>query len=154
MPGGAARQKRRAGSQFYDNATRIPYQLGGEHDFGAGGATYYVQPPKGANMGQVHDIQVDVKETFNAVTTAGFVRVGNTADADKYAELDMGTAAINTVYGSYDVDIFASGKTGLIDMTRDGAAGAAITQVEIEYVAPTGGTPAGKGSVTVTISWW
>lgn len=152
MPGGAARQIRRAGSQSYDNPIEISYQYGANHDFGNGSSSYYVQPPFGCNYGQVHDIQVNVTETFDETGSAAFVRVGNSDDADQYAELDMGTAANNTVYGSYDVDIFVS-KTGRIDFNRDASGGGAITQVILAYVTHSG-SGTGKGWVTVSIGWW
>ncbi len=153
MPGGATIQIRRAGSRGYDNPILINYQIGGAHDFGAGSSSYYVQPPDGCNFGQVYDIQVSVTETFDETGSAAFVRIGNTDDADKYAELDMGTAANNAVYGSYDVDIFTSGKTGRIDMNRDATAGTSITQVIIAYVTHSG-SGTGKGWTSVSIGWW
>lgn len=153
MPGGANPRIRRANSRSYDNPIEINYQLGANHDFGNGSSSYYVQPPFGCKQGQVHDIQVNITETFNETGSAAFVRVGNSDDADQYAELDMGTAANNTVYGSYDVDIFPSSQTGRIDFDRDASAGGAITQVILAYVTHSG-SGAGKGWVTVSIGWW
>lgn len=152
MPGGAQRQIRRAGSHSYDNPIEINYQLGANHDFGNGTSSYYVQPPFGCKQGQVHDIQVNITETFNETGSAAFVQVGISTDLDKYAELDMGTASNNTVYGSYDVDIFTS-KTGRIDFPRDASGGGAITQVIFTYKTHSG-SGAGKGWVTVSIGWW
>jgi len=155
---GATRLKRRAGSRNYDNPFVITYGPLGindssegdpEHDFGNGALTFYPQPPGGAGLGQVMDIQVSVSETFNAVTTAGLVQVGISGELDKYAELSMGTAAAGASYGSYDVSIFdeTESNPGFINFADDGA-------TIITFVAPTGGTPAGKGYVFTTIGWW
>jgi len=156
MPGGGTRQLRRAGSRHYDNPLMITYSgigedstgNGPEHDFGNGALTYYVQPAYGTDFGQVFDIQVSVTETFTADTTAGLVQVGISGELDKYAELSLGTAATaGAAYGSFDKDIFTSSKTGRIDVDTDGA-------TIITYVSPTGGTPAGKGYVFLTIGWF
>jgi len=151
MPGGGTIARRRAGSRNYDNPfIQSISGIGGEHDFGAGALTYYVQPPKGAGLGQVHDIQVSVTETFTADSTAGLVQVGISGDLSKYAELSLGTAAAAAAsYGSYDKSIFTEtdSNPGLINFATDGA-------TIISYISPTGGTPAGKGYVFITIAWW
>lgn len=147
-------KSRRAGSKFYDNPRQVTYTFA-QHDFGAGAATFEVKPPHGCNMGRLVEIEANIQETFTADTTAGFVRVGNSNDADMYGELEMGTDAVaGEVFNSQDNDIFATAAQDFIDMNRDGAAGVAIDDVLIAFVAPTGGTPAGKAEVYVTIDWW
>ncbi len=153
MPGGGTIQIRRPGSRFYDKAHVYNYAFGGEFDF-TGSAVYYIQPMKGAQQGQVYDIQVSSTLLFTNDSTGALIRVGTNADTDKYAELDMQTTAASIVWGSYDYDIFGSSRDGFIDMVRDGTAGVALNFVEVGYVSPTGGTPAGKGWVTITIGWW
>lgn len=156
MPGGATdTQERRAGSRFYDNPIVFNYTFGGEVDFsGVSPDVYHIQPPIGAQQGQVYDIQVSATLLFTNDSSGALIRVGTNADTDKYAELDMQATAANIVHGSYDYDIFGTARDGFIDMLRDGTAGAALDFVEIGYVAPTGGSPAGKGWVTVTMGWW
>jgi hypothetical protein len=160
MAGGATLQRRLSGGGFYDNSDLVTYYPvgGGEHDFGAGGATYRVKPPKGKTMGHLVDVFIECTETFTADTTAGEVRVGNSNDDDKYGTLTCDTTVTTgEVWNSADQNIHgATGADGdgMIDMSRDGAAGAAIDDVEIEFVAPTGGTPAGKGHVGVSIRWF
>lgn len=153
--GGSSVPGRGIGSpRIYENALILSYQLGGNHDFGSGSdSVFYAQPPQGFQEGQVFDIQVSTTELFNGGSSNAFVRVGINGDADKYAELDMGSAADDIVYGSYDVDIFPDGQTGRIDMSTDGSGGAAITQIEIGYVSAVG-SPTGQGWTTVTIGWW
>ena len=105
--------------------------------------------PAWAKACRVEGISVAASVTFTNDTTAGFVRVGPAADDDKFAELDMATTAATDSLdgGPYPSDYF-------IDLERDGDAGAALTQLEVVTVAPTGGVPAGTGLVDITISWW
>lgn len=133
----------------YDNPLVITYGLG-DHDFGAAGDALAIKPPPGVSRGRIVDIHVAVKETFTATTTPAFIRLGTAADPDYYAELNMGTAAdtdaysIRNIAGGYDAVVFRS-----IDLVQD-----AVSQVEVVFVAPTGGTPAGIGSVSIAIAWW
>lgn len=133
----------------YDNATRVNHCLG-EIDFGGTDAqefAYAIKPPRGCKRGNIVDIQVQVTETFNQTTTPGYVRLGTAADPDKYAELNMGAAAITDAYSLADT----KKATNLIDMDA-----ASITQVEVVCVAPSGGDPAntGKGIVNIAIDWF
>jgi hypothetical protein len=129
-------------SNFYDNPLTITYNLG-LHDFGAGGDALAIKAPNGFTRGQIRDIGVAVTETFNAVTTPAYVRLGTAADPDAYAELNMGTAADTNYYNTQD------DTDAIIDATVPSA-----TQIEVALVAPTGGTPAGIGHVHVTIDWY
>ena len=114
-----------------------------DHDFGAGGATKRVQGPTG-RKGRLKLISCHTTETFNAVTTQGFVRVGTASDADEFAELQFGTAAADITFDSDRDDTDA-----IIDpvIPED-------TEVLIAFVSPTGGTPAGIASVNVFIDWF
>lgn len=150
-------QKNMSGAQFYDNALVIPYHYL-LHDFGNGAATFEVKPPKGCKNGRLVEIEVDVQETFTEDTEEGEVKVGNSNDDDLYGTLELGTdAAAGEVFNSEDYDIWkadGANGSGFIDLLRDGSGGAAVDDVLIGFVSPTGGTPAGKGEVTVTIAWW
>jgi len=119
----------------------ITYSLG-EHDFGAGGDALAIKAPTGYENGYIVDVGVMVTETFTADTTPGYVRLGTTSDADAYAELNMGTAADTDYYNTQD--------------DTDAIISAAVTnsQIEVALVAPTGGTPAGKGHVNITVAWY
>lgn len=128
----------------YENPTTVSYSFG-SHDFGAGAGAYALKPPKGKKRGNVVDIQVAVSETFTQVTTPGYIRLGTSGDPDKYAELNMGAAAATDAYNLSDTNAV----TNVIDMVAD-----SISQVEVVFVAPTGGTPAGIGLVTVVIDWF
>lgn len=131
----------------YDNGLAVSYGFG-IHDFGAGGDALAIKPPQNLDVGRVEDIHVSVTETFNQVTTAGFIRLGTVADPDHYAELNMGAAA--------DTDAYNLRDAGVISITTidTSAQGENISQIEVAFVAPTGGTPAGMGYVTIVMSWW
>lgn len=124
----------------YSNPNRMCYSFGAV-DFGAGGEVVSIQGPSG-KAGRLIDVMLSATETFTDDTTTGKVRIGTAADPDAYAELDCLTTA--------DTDsISATGQSGAIidaDIPAD-------TQVEVTMVAPTGGTPAGIGYVTVVIDW-
>lgn len=124
----------------YDNPLTITYTYA-LHDFGAGSAENFLVGPSGMR-GRVREICVNVTETFTADTTAGFVRVGTAADNDLYAELSMGTQAADTALAATT----QSGALKAVQITGD-------QQVEVNFVAPTGGTPAGIGDVYITIDW-
>lgn len=133
----------------YDNPIVVSYNMG-IHDFGAGGDALAIKPPPLLDNGRIFDIHVAVTETFNQVTTPGYIRLGITTDADYYAELNMGAAADTDAYNVRDVgESVAINRQ--IDLNNDTGT---PSQVEVAFVAPTGGTPAGQGYVTIAIGWW
>lgn len=127
----------------YADPDRRQYSFG-EIDFGDAAEVLSITGPKGAK-GILHAIHVAATETFTADTTPAYVRVGTAADPDAYAEMNLGTLA--------DTDS-ASSDDGTTDPDAIIAESIpADTQVEVTTVAPTGGTPAGKGFVTIIIDW-
>lgn len=137
----------------YDQPILMSYPLG-DHDYGAGGDALAIQPPAGVSFGRIIDIHGAVKETFTAVTTAAFVRIGTAGDPDKFAELNFGTAADTDGFSTRDDPDAIKDAGKFIDLARDGDSGAALDQLEVALVAPTGGTPAGIASTVVMIGWW
>ena len=126
----------------YDNPLVITHQFA-SHDFGAGAGATSFKAPNGYTHGRIIDVGViDITETFTATTTAAFVRVGTAADADAYAELAMATAAATDTFNTQD------DTDAIIEADIDD------TQVEVTYVAPTGGTPAGIGRPYVVVAWF
>lgn len=113
------------------------------HDFGAGGGAVSFQGPKGM-QGRLKEVYVHSTETFTNTTTPAYVRVGTGSDADAYAEANLGTtAATDCFVGSTDdADWIIQG-----DLPVD-------TQVEVAFIAPTGGTPAGIGVVQIVVDWF
>lgn len=125
---------------MYDNPQTVTYSFG-EHDFGAAGDALAIKGLPG-KKGKIRDIGVAVTETFNAVTTSAFIRLGTAADPDAYAELALGTAADTNYFNVLDdTDAIIAADVP------------ASTQIEVAFVAPTGGTPAGKGYVNIVIDW-
>lgn len=133
---------------YYDNPVVITHCFGSVN-FASGSASA-LRPPPGLTRGKIVDIQVQVATLFTAVTTPAFIRLGSSGDADFYAELNLGTAAATDAYGirniagGYDAVVFRS-----IDIVQDN-----LAQVEVVFVAPTGGSPAGAGVVNITIAWF
>lgn len=111
-------------------------------DFGAGNSEKSFQGPKG-KKGRVREIGFAVTEAFNAVTTSAKTRLGTDADNDLYAEVDMGTTAVK---GGINMTGQANADKGQL-ITADSI-------VEVNFVAPTGGTPTGIADVFVTVDWF
>lgn len=126
----------------YDQPRTITYCFP-THDFGAGGDSISVRGPKGKN-GRLVGMEVRaIGEAFNAVTTPAHLLVGTAGDTDAYGDLNIGTLAdTDSINEGIDTDAIIN------------EAIPADTQVEITFVAPTGGTPAGIGQAQVTIEWW
>lgn len=125
----------------YDNPTTVTYTFQAK-DFGAGNSSARIRGPK--NMrGKVVDVMVDtITETFSATTTQAYVRLGDGSDADAYAELPLGTTATTATA--------AATVTGTITDTTIPD----DENVTVSFVAPTGGTPEGIGTVRVVIDWF
>lgn len=139
---------------MYDDPKTISYNFG-SHDFGAGAAAHAIPIPPGYKFARIKEVCVTpITETFNAVTTPAYVRIGTAADADKFAQLNMGVAAATDGYGTKDDPdaILPAGE--FIDLERAGDSGVALAQLEVTFVAPTGGTPAGIGVPTIVVDWF
>lgn len=127
----------------YSNPNRRTYHFANV-DFGAGDTAQSFQGPKG-KAGRLIAIHLSATETFNSVTTDANIQCGTAADPDAFALFVPGdvaaTDAVSTDDGVTDADAIISA-----DIPAD-------TQVEMTFTAPTGGTPAGIGSVTVVVDW-
>ena len=127
----------------YDHADRRSYEFG-EIDFGAGGEVVSITGKK-SKKGILRSIHVAATETFNEVTTEADVQVGTAADPDAFAKFQLGSLADTDSASSDDA---TTDTDAIIDKDIP-----ADTQVEVTFTAPTGGTPAGKGHVSVLIDW-
>jgi hypothetical protein len=111
-------------------------------DFGAGDAGATIIPPAG-RAGKIVSLDiVDVTETFTTDTTEARVDIGTAADANGYAI-------------SADFGALAAG-TSLRPALTEGALGELVdgdTTIELDFIAPTGGTPAGIAKVVLSIAW-
>lgn len=145
-------ETRKRASASYDNMLVCSYNLGLQ-DIGNGDSAHAIKAPYGFKRARIIDIHGSIVETFTQVTTPGYARIGTAGDADKFAELNFGAAAATNAYNAADHDAFLN-KPATIDLERDGDSGAALSQLEVTLVAPTGGTPAGQAFVTVVIGWF
>ena len=137
---------------MYDNPTRITYTYP-SLAFGGTSSSTTIKPPRGLYQARIEDIHVAVTVLFTAVTTPAYVRLGYSADHDYYAELNMGTAAASAGYGTVDITGATSPIYRRIDLRNDPTPGT-LTGVLVNFVAATGGTPAGTGTVAICLSWY
>lgn len=135
----------------YDNPLHLTYTYPALA-FGGASSSSTIKPPRGKKQANIEEIHVAVTVLFTAVTTPAFIRLGYTADNDYYAELNMGTAAASAGYGTSDITasnpIFRK-----IDLANDPTPGV-LTGVLVNFVAATGGSPAGTGTVAITLGWY
>ncbi len=147
------------GGSHYDRPQRISYSFG-EFDFGAGGESLSIPVPAGKDGFIIEEIAVSATETFTATTTDARVEIGTASDTDKFAELALGTLADTNALGfatgtdDAGADPRYDNSYGGPGVVRTGSTEENITQVEVTFVAPTGGTPAGKGYVTIVLAWF
>lgn len=141
---------------MYDNPLRMTYTYPALA-FGGASSSTTIKPPRRFNgpgqmkNGLIHDIHVAVTVLFTAVTTPAFVRLGYAGDHDYYAELNMGTAAASTGVNAGEATTYPIFRA--IDLANDPTPGA-LTAVLVNFVAATGGSPAGTGTVAISIGWW
>lgn len=135
----------------YSQPTRITYSFGTIAFTTA--LTQAVNPPVNHNMGRVGEIHVRVTVTFTAVTTPALVNIGTAGTAAKYAQLSMGTAAAGTA-----ANIGSAAGTppnvGLVVFSDINLVRDAVTALQFQVVAPTGGSPAGTGALDIMMDWW
>lgn len=117
--------------------------------FGAAASASTIKPPVGLGQGRVRDIHVGVTVLFTQVTTAAHVLLGYAGDTDYYADLTMGAAAASTGYNFRD----AGSIYRKIDITNDPTPGV-LTGVSVNFIAATGGSPAGTGTTNIMIEWF
>lgn len=136
--------------RHYDNPLLVTYTVAAT----TFGSAFQLKPPKGLTRGTIFDIHVMVTATFTAVTTPASVQIGYTGSANYYAELNMGTAASGTSRNSSDIlepEVVVKRPIFLRD---DPGVGSDLTHVLLTSVAPTGGTPAGGGVISVPVGWY
>lgn len=124
----------------YENPVYETYNFG-IHDFGNGGDALRIDNP--GKKGRVWNVHVAATETFTADTTPAYVRVGSSGDADEFAELNLGTTATDTGLSARN----QASALKAVNIEED-------EDVYVAFVAPTGGTPAGQGYVSITIGWF
>jgi len=126
----------------YANADRRTYSFPAVNF--ATNSAQAIRGPKG-KMALLQSISMSATTTFTATTTQGRVDVGVTGTPQAYASLPLGTTAAGGAIASDD-----SARTAPV-ITQNRLP--ADTDVLMSFVAPTGGSPAGVGTVTVVIDW-
>jgi hypothetical protein len=111
-------------------------------DFGSDGSTR-IKGPSG-RKGRLRDVIVAGNTLFTAVTTPAHVKLGTAGTAGAYFDMTMGTLAA-------DATQVASKDQAAAFISRDLPVD---TDIKLNFTAPTGGSPAGKGYVTVQIDWF
>lgn len=118
-------------------------------DFGAAAdKALAIKPPAGFSRGRILDVGVAVTEVFAGTSTPARVRIGTATDPDAYVELNItsagaGAAAATDYFNTLD------DTDAIIEADIPSA-----TQLEVAFVAPTGGSITGQGSVHIVIRWY
>lgn len=124
----------------YDNPQRITYSLGLMDFGGAGDLDVPFQGPPG-KTGLVKHVSVGVTEIMAGSSTTPRLQIGTAASPLANFDLDMGTAAADTVVQADE------GDAAIIDQVIP-----ADQLSQIRVVAGVG-TPTGQGHVFVQIDW-
>lgn len=123
-------------------------------DASAGDGTWVIQGPKG-KKGRLLDYGLEgVTTTYTNTTTAAIVKVGKSGALAVYgAAINYGATAtanavgLNALAATADPAVlFSATYILLAELPAD-------TPVYLTAVAPTGGSPAGKGTVFMWIGW-
>lgn len=122
----------------YDQARMLTFSFG-ELDVADAPDTFSFKLPNGKD-GTLKDVCFSATETFTATTTEAKINIGTASDPDAYASCGLGTTADTGAY-------LASENTG--DILNNAIPSG--TTVLVTCVAPTGGTPAGKGYLHIMV---
>jgi hypothetical protein len=115
-------------------------------DFGAGDSTTILATPAQFRGKVISVDSYNNSETFNSVTLAASVEIGDGTDQDGFAfTADFADGTDAQHFSGADGTITA-GALGEIIQPAD--------QVTITYVAPTGGTPTGISNVATTLLYF
>lgn len=142
----------------YSNPKSVTYS----RTIGVANATWAVTPPPGCTQCRVQSINASPTTTYNAVTTSAKVQVGVANNLAVGGALDIGTTAAGSAAG-FSVNKGVNPLIPLLDVSGTAAAATVSTAqaaivangpVLITFVANTGGTPAGAGSIDVTLDWF
>jgi len=125
----------------YSNPVTAVYSYG-EHDFGAASETFRFKGPAG-KKGYLVDVNVSATEVFTNTTTEGAVKVGSAEAGAQYVNMGLGTLADKATQNASDT----AADVVLRDLPAD-------TAIWVQLLAPTGGTPSGKGFVQIIVNWY
>lgn len=132
----------------YDSPFSFLYQFPAIN-FVSGAGASKIPVPRGAKQARVLDLQITATTTFTQTTTPGLVQIGDGTTANKFAQLSAGaTAAGSTITGNDTGGVFLSEY-----IAQNYNSGAGLHDLTMTVVAPTGGSPAGVGTINVIMAW-
>lgn len=132
----------------YDQPDMLSYGLGSV-GFTTDGPFTIPVPPSCSGLRIVGYAIDTATVAFTADTTPGALSFGDGTDADKFGQLD---AAVIAAGDSLHVE--GNDLSQGIALDYASASGGRLDQITVTVVAPTGGTPAGTGNVTVFMAWY
>lgn len=136
----------------YENGLRVTYSWTGL-SFATNGSRK-IRGPKGLK-GRLVDAMAHVTTTMVGTTTPAQLLLGPAADTDALLALTFGAAGAGTAAGTV---INAANQAGAIKgqsaTVFPHTLAAADTDLEVNMVAGTGGSPAGVADVFITIEWY
>lgn len=136
-------------AQGYDSSITVPYLFAGVNF--AAGSTTKIPLPRSVRFARVCDIMVLATTTFTQVTTDAIVQVGDGVTANAFAQIHLGGLVagnslsgrdLTSQYGVWNANYIAQANPAV------GVAGV-LHDLTVTFVAPTGGSPAGAGNVTI-----
>lgn len=138
----------------YDPLNAVTYTFAAVN-FGAGNSTQKLPIPRSARFARVMDIMVSCSTTFTQVTTGALVQIGDGTTPAAFAQLAIGgLTAGNTISGRDQTSV-----TGCWIANYIGGSNLAVGvngilhDLVATFVAPTGGTPAGVGTVFIVVGY-
>jgi hypothetical protein len=132
----------------YDSLAEVTYTFPGVNF--ATTTTGKMKIPRSAKMARVLDIFVNATVLFTQVTTQAIVQVGDGSTPDIFASLALGALAATNTIGGSDV---TAGVFKAVYLAGNYNSGAGLHDLIATFVAPTGGTPAGTGTVTIVVGY-
>lgn len=130
----------------YDQPDLMSYNLGSV-GFTTDGPFTIPVPPDCSGMRILGYAISTATVAFTADTTPAALQFGDGTTADKFGQLDADVIAAGS-----SLHVVGDGDGASADYAS--AAGGRLDEITVTVVAPTGGTPAGTGNVTVFMAWY
>jgi hypothetical protein len=131
----------------YDNLVTYAVRFPGVN-FGAGTTSQLLKVPRKCKLARVLDIFVNGTVLFTQVTTPAIVQIGDGTTPDIFASLVVGALAAGATIGGGDT---LNGVHKSFYLAANYNSGAGLHDLTATFVAPTGGSPAGTGDVTIIL---
>jgi len=133
----------------YDQPDLMSYNLGSV-DFTSGGP-FTIPVPSDVSGARILGYAItSATVAFTADTTPGALQFGDGTDADKFGDLLATVIAAGASLHVLGDDLGTGIALDYANATNDGR----LDQITVTVIAPTGGAPAGTGTVEVFIGWY